>query len=45
MRHAIDPDHAIAVSTIVSREGNLKHASMRVAWGIGHALKSWRWAV
>jgi hypothetical protein len=39
MRHAIDPDHAIAVSTIVIREGNIKHASMmRVAWGIGQTL-------
>lgn len=39
MRHATDPDHVIAVSTIVSREGNVKSASMiGVAWGLGHAL-------
>ena len=39
MRHATDPDHVIAVSTIVSREGNIKSASMiGVAWGIGHSL-------
>ena len=39
MRHATDPDHIIAVSTIVSREGNIKRASMiGVTWGIGHTL-------
>jgi ABC-type nickel/cobalt efflux system permease component RcnA len=39
MRHATDPDHVIAVSTIVSHEGNTKRASMiGVAWGIGHTL-------
>jgi high-affinity nickel-transport protein len=39
IRHATDPDHVIAVSTIISREGNIKRASMiGVAWGIGHTL-------
>jgi ABC-type nickel/cobalt efflux system permease component RcnA len=39
MRHATDPDHVIAVSTIVTREGELKRAALiGVAWGIGHTL-------
>jgi high-affinity nickel-transport protein len=39
MRHATDPDHVIAVSTIISREGNLKRASLiGAAWGVGHTL-------
>ena len=39
MRHATDPDHVIAVGTIVSREGNIKSASsIGIAWGIGHTL-------
>jgi hypothetical protein len=39
MRHATDPDHVIAVSTIVSRERDVKHAAMiGVAWGAGHTL-------
>ena len=39
MRHATDPDHVIAVTTIVSREGNIKRAAMiGIAWGIGHTL-------
>ena len=39
MRHATDPDHVIAVSTIVSGQGNLKRASIiGVAWGVGHTL-------
>jgi high-affinity nickel-transport protein len=39
MRHATDPDHVIAVSTIVSRERSiLKAGSIGILWGIGHTL-------
>ena len=39
MRHATDPDHVIAVSTIVSRERSIRHASLiGVLWGLGHTL-------
>jgi ABC-type nickel/cobalt efflux system permease component RcnA len=39
MRHATDPDHVIAVSTIVSREHNVKRSALiGAAWGIGHTL-------
>ena len=39
MRHATDPDHVIAVSTIVSRERSIsKAASIGVLWGLGHTL-------
>jgi len=39
MRHATDPDHVIAVSTIVSRERSLSKASVIGAlWGLGHTL-------
>jgi len=39
MRHATDPDHVIAVSTIVSRERNVaKSAWVGIVWGIGHTL-------
>src|SRR5712692_3026262 len=39
MRHATDPDHVIAVTTIVARNRNLKHAALIGAfWGVGHTL-------
>ena len=39
MRHATDPDHVIALSTIITREGSVKRASLvGVAWGLGHTL-------
>lgn len=39
MRHATDPDHVIAVSTIVSRHRSLGHAALIGAlWGAGHTL-------
>jgi hypothetical protein len=39
MRHATDPDHIVAVSTIVSRERSIARAgSIGVLWGIGHTL-------
>ena len=38
-RHATDPDHVIAVSTIVSRERSIVKAGLiGVLWGIGHTL-------
>ena len=39
MRHATDPDHVIAVSTIVSRERSIgKSALVGALWGVGHTL-------
>lgn len=39
MRHATDPDHVIAVSTIVSRERSLPRAGfIGILWGLGHTL-------
>jgi hypothetical protein len=39
MRHATDPDHVIAVSTIVSRERSiLKAAIIGILWGCGHTI-------
>ena len=39
MRHATDPDHIIAVSTIVSRERSVgKAAGIGAVWGLGHTL-------
>ncbi len=39
MRHATDPDHVIAVTTIVTRQRKLGRAAMTGAfWGIGHTL-------
>jgi high-affinity nickel-transport protein len=39
MRHASDPDHVVAVSTIVSRERSLPRAGwIGVLWGVGHTL-------
>ena len=38
-RHALDPDHVVAVTTIVTRERTLARARMVGAmWGIGHSL-------
>jgi hypothetical protein len=37
IRHALDPDHVVAVSTIVSGQRTLSRASLVGAlWGIGH---------
>lgn len=37
MRHALEPDHLAAVSTLVSRErSSLKGAFLGVCWGLGH---------
>ncbi|MGH7516057.1 MAG: high-affinity nickel-transport family protein [Gemmatimonadales bacterium] len=39
MRHATDPDHVIAVATIVARQRNPGAAAMiGAAWGLGHTL-------
>jgi ABC-type nickel/cobalt efflux system permease component RcnA len=39
MRHSTDPDHVVAVSTIVSRHRSIKHSTMiGMLWGLGHSL-------
>jgi hypothetical protein len=39
IKHAIEPDHIIAVSTIASQSRKLSRSSMAgVFWGIGHSL-------
>lgn len=39
MRHATDPDHVVAVSTIVSRERSIWKAGLiGIFWGCGHTL-------
>jgi hypothetical protein len=39
MRHATDPDHVIAVTTIVSRQQSIRHAGLiGILWGIGHTM-------
>jgi hypothetical protein len=39
MRHATDPDHVIAVTTIVTRRKSVSHAALiGVLWGLGHTI-------
>lgn len=39
MRHATDSDHVVAVTTIVSRQRNIRSAAWTgIFWGIGHSL-------
>ncbi|MGE5175193.1 MAG: hypothetical protein ACM3JJ_02360 [Hyphomicrobiales bacterium] len=39
LRHALDPDHLVAMSTLVSRERNpLRSAVLGGTWGLGHCL-------
>jgi ABC-type nickel/cobalt efflux system permease component RcnA len=39
MRHSSDPDHVVAVSTIVSRQGSIRSsATIGLLWGLGHTL-------
>lgn len=39
MRHATDPDHVVAVTTIVSGHRSVKSAALiGAAWGLGHTL-------
>ncbi len=39
MRHATDPDHVIAVTTIVSRQRRVGRAGLiGILWGVGHTI-------
>ena len=39
MRHATDPDHVIAVTTIVTRQNRASRAALTgLCWGLGHTL-------
>jgi len=39
IRHATDPDHVIAVTTIVSRQKSVRHAGLiGILWGLGHTI-------
>lgn len=39
MRHATDPDHVVAVTTIVSQQRSTKRAALiGIFWGIGHTF-------
>jgi high-affinity nickel-transport protein len=39
MRHATDPDHVVAIATIVSRERSIGRAALSgAAWGLGHTV-------
>jgi high-affinity nickel-transport protein len=39
MRHATDPDHVVAVTTIVSQQRSTKRAALiGIFWGLGHTL-------
>jgi high-affinity nickel-transport protein len=39
MRHATDPDHVVAVATIVSQQKSIRRsAAIGIIWGIGHTL-------
>ncbi len=39
MRHATDPDHVIAVTTIVSRRQSIRQAALiGILWGVGHTI-------
>ena len=39
MRHATDPDHVIAVTTIVSRQQSIRQAALiGILWGVGHTI-------
>ncbi len=39
MRHATDPDHVVAISTIVSREKSIPRAGLiGILWGVGHTI-------
>ncbi len=39
MRHSTDPDHVVAVSTIVSRQKSVgSSATIGLLWGLGHTL-------
>src|SRR5689334_25228700 len=39
VRHATDPDHVIAITTIVSGQRSVRRAALiGAAWGVGHTL-------
>jgi ABC-type nickel/cobalt efflux system permease component RcnA len=39
IRHATDPDHVIAVTTMVSRQQSIRHAGViGILWGLGHTI-------
>src|ERR1700729_975899 len=39
MRHATDPDHVLAVTTIVSRQRSIRHAAViGILRGLGHTI-------
>jgi high-affinity nickel-transport protein len=39
MRHATDPDHVIAITTIITRQHKIARAALTgIVWGIGHTL-------
>jgi high-affinity nickel permease len=39
MRHATDPDHVIAVTTIVTRRKSVRNAALiGILWGLGHTI-------
>jgi high-affinity nickel-transport protein len=39
VRHATDPDHVIAVTTIVSRQRSIRQAALiGILWGLGHTI-------
>jgi len=39
MRHATDADHVIAITTIVSRQRNIRQAALiGILWGLGHTI-------
>ncbi len=39
MRHSTDPDHVVAVSTIVARQRSIVHSTViGMMWGLGHSL-------
>jgi high-affinity nickel permease len=41
LKHALDADHVVAVSTIVSQTKNFRKSSLFGAiWGIGHTAKN-----
>lgn len=38
LRHAVDPDHVVVLSTLLSREPSVRHAVRLAAlWGVGHS--------
>jgi hypothetical protein len=39
IRHAVDPDHVVAVATIATGQGSIRRASVIGAmWGVGHTV-------